>query len=553
MRPRPATVRWLAAGVLVALATGAAATLLTVSSAHRGAQGAPGLRPLGATPNGERITFTVLLRMPHSAQMSAALAALENPRSPRFRRFIAPRSFGERFGITAPALAHVTRTLQDHGLRVVTSYPQRTALVVSGTAGAASRLAGVRLESYADASGHRSHAPVGRPSVPRGLRAVVAGYTGLDTRPRWRARDVPLGGLDPRAAPTAYDVAPLRGAGITGRGMTIAIISFSAYDPSDPASFATRFGITGPAPRVVSVSGGTTDTSSAIEANLDIDVVRSIAPDAQILVYEAPNTSSGYTDAINQIVADHRADIISSSWGQCELEYGSRSGDSQALRAADAAGISMFVSSGDQGAYDCQAGNLPDHRLSVDWPASSAGAIGVGGTRLNLATSGAYLSEGAWEDALSGAGGGGGLSTGDPRPSWQSGPGVLSSFSNGKRQVPDVSADADPGTGWLIISSGRLREVGGTSAAAPFWAASMLLIRQYAAAHGVGRLGYVNPILYALASARQPLAPYHDVNFGGNRFYQTTPGWDPATGLGSPDVFNLARDMVAYLKAHPAR
>jgi kumamolisin len=94
-------------------------------------------------------------------------------------------------------------------------------------------------------------------------------------------------------------------------------------------------------------------------------------------------------------------------------------------------------------------------------------------------------------------------------------------------------------------------EVGGTSAAAPFWAASMLLVGQYAAAHGVPRLGFLDPVLYALAASPQRLPPFHDVTRGANRYYRARAGWDPATGLGSPDVANLAQDMVAYMRAHP--
>jgi kumamolisin len=78
----------------------------------------------------------------------------------------------------------------------------------------------------------------------------------------------------------------------------------------------------------------------------------------------------------------------------------------------------------------------------------------------------------------------------------------------------------------------------------------MLLIQDFAAGEGIGRLGFVDPILYALASTQQQFPPFHDVTLGGNRYYQATPGWDFATGLGSPDVYNLARDMVTYLKAH---
>jgi kumamolisin len=367
------------------------------------------------------------------------------------------------------------------------------------------------------------------------------------------AHDVPFGGLAPGEAALAYDVGALHRAGFEGQGLNIAVISFSAFDPRDPAGFARRYGITGPAPRVVPVDGGTRQFVNASEADLDIEVIRAIAPQAQILFYEVPMTTSAYADAINRIVADGKAQIISSSWGECERElFGSqRANDSRALSAATAAGVSMFVSSGDSGAYDCQASNFSDHRLTVDWPSASASAISVGGTRLSVSQSGTYVGEAAWDDQLSNGGGGGGFTIGDQRPSWQAAPGVLSSDSTGRRQVPDVSADADPGTPWAVFVQQHPGQVGGTSAAAPFWAASMLLIQQYAAAHGVKRLGFVDPIFYALARANLHPSPFHDVTRGTNRYYKARPGWDPATGLGSPDVGLLAQDMVAYLRAHP--
>jgi subtilase family serine protease len=556
--PAAGTRMWLA---LPAACLAVAAVAITVAlsgalstNAAPSAGAASPLRLVGRAPAAQRIRFTLLLALPGAARLHTSLAALENPRSPQFRHFIDPKSFGARFGISTPGLRALERRLAADGLTITASFPQRTALAVSGTVGTVQRLLRVRIAAYADRAGRRYHAPLGRPIVPAALARTVDGVTGLDTRPRWLAHDVPMGGLTPMDAATAYDITALHNAGILGQGESIAIVSFSAFDPSDPAAFASQYGITGPAPQVISVDGGTTDTSGATEANLDIDVVRTIAPQAQILFYEVPQTSSAYTDVINRIVADHRATIISSSWGECELglDPNQRAGDSRALSAAVASGVSMFVATGDSGAYDCQQGDLTDHRLSVDWPASSADTIAVGGTRLYLNADYSYLTEGAWDDVLSAAGGGGGFTTGDARPSWQTGPGVLTSLSNGRRQLPDVAGAADPGTPWSVVSGGQLGEVGGTSAATPFWAASMLLIHQYAANRGVGALGYVDPILYALAASTQPFPPFHDVTFGGNRYYQAGPGWDPATGLGSPDVYDLARDMVSYLRAHGA-
>jgi kumamolisin len=185
--------------------------------------------------------------------------------------------------------------------------------------------------------------------------------------------------------------------------------------------------------------------------------------------------------------------------------------------------------------------------------------IGAGGTRLYLNRNDTYNHEAAWEGALSESGGGGGLAAGIPKPSWQVGPGVENRYSTGVRQVPDVSADADPGTGWMVFTSGPANssgdypagqyvQVGGTSAAAPFWSATLALVEEYVRLHGGAPVGFAAPMLYALAAHKQAFPPFHDVTFGGNRFYQATPGWNYATGLGSPDDYNLARDALAYLK-----
>jgi kumamolisin len=540
----------LATAAALAIAAG-----LTIALAHGGrssASGSPVTRPVGPAPASARIGFALVLRLPGGARLRAALAAIENPRSPRFRHFIGPSAFGRKFGISSEALIALVSKARAAGLTVTATYPQRTELDVSATIGTIERLFSVRLLRYTDRAGHSYYAPSSEPKVPPVFKPQVDGVVGLDTRPRLIAHDVPTGGLTPSLAASGYDIAALHAAGASGQGQRIAVISFSAFNPSDPPAYAQQYGISGPEPQVIPVDGGTTDTAGQAEANLDIDVIRAIAPAAQILFYESPNNGAEYSRMINQIVRSGNVQIISSSWGQCELglDPQERAADSAALSSAIAAGVTMFVATGDAGAYDCQGQDPTDHRLSVDWPASSADAVAVGGTRLYLGPNDTYQKETAWEDQLSDGGGGGGFSSGDARPSWQSGPGVLDSFSNGHRQLPDVAADADPATGWSIYVGGSLGQAGGTSAAAPFWASSMLLVEQYAASAGVRRLGFVDPLLYALAASRQPFAPFHPVSGGGNRFYQASAGWNPATGLGSPDVFNLARDVVAYLRSH---
>ena len=144
-------------------------------------------------------------------------------------------------------------------------------------------------------------------------------------------------------------------------------------------------------------------------------------------------------------------------------------------------GITVFVASGDSGSYDCQRADFSDHSLTVDFPADLPQVVGVGGTLLSVSTDGTYFGEAGWEDTLSNAGGGGGVNPHDAAPSWQAAAGA---GAGGHRGVPDVAASASAASGWLVRDSGGWSNVGGTSAASPFWAASMLLAEQYARSQG---------------------------------------------------------------------
>ena len=195
--------------------------------------------------------------------------------------------------------------------------------------------------------------------------------------------------------------------------------------------------------------------------------------------------------------------IASFSWGICDaaMPASVRKNVESALRLAVLRGITVFAASGDSGSYDCQRSKFSDHRLTVDFPSDSPQVVSVGGTLLSVLTSGAYGTESAWEGPFSNSGGGGGINTFDAAPSWQ----VAAHVGNGQRVVPDVSASASPTSGWLARDYGNWDSFGGTSAATPFWAASMLLAEQLGAKQGVKRTCFLAPILYTLASAPQPV------------------------------------------------
>jgi kumamolisin len=128
-------------------------------------------------------------------------------------------------------------------------------------------------------------------------------------------------------------------------------------------------------------------------------------------------------------------------------------------------------------------------------------------------------------------------------------------YSNGMRQVPDVSADADPLTGYAVYYSGNgcntpsqcWQIVGGTSAATPLWASLVLLMNQLAEQQGQRPLGFLDQVLYQLETSSGTVTaplPFHDVSIGGNLYYDATPGWDYSTGWGSPDGAVLAEYLL---------
>jgi kumamolisin len=116
------------------------------------------------------------------------------------------------------------------------------------------------------------------------------------------------------------------------------------------------------------------------------------------------------------------------------------------------------------------------------------------------------------------------------------------------RQVPDVAAIADPETSVAVNINGEFTEEGGTSQATPVWAGMTALINQYLLSKGLRVAGFMNPALYSLAAAKQPYPPFHDVTLGTNLAYPAGPGYDLATGLGTPIAWNLARDLESYIR-----
>jgi subtilase family serine protease len=514
----------------------------------------------------QRISLSLSLRWRNAPALVRLLRDLYDPRSPSYHRFLRPEQFHQRFAPTTDQVNTITAFLQQQGLRVEGVTPNNLLINTTGTIEQIQKAFKTNINMYSH-NKRIFYANTTNPSLPATLSPLVTSINGLDGsfhfEPRYRQQTEPLthpfiqkqqavdqNGYTPSDLAKVYNALPLQQAGLKGENQTIALFELDGYSQSDIEHYFDTYNLGTPNLSNVLVNGATGIPGfNALEPELDIEIIGALAPKANMIVYQGPNNTQGINSTFSRIVNDNRAKIVSISWGYCEEVTGYaeiRTLNSIFAQGA-AQGMAFFAASGDAGAYDCQ-----DDQKGVSYPASDPYVTGVGGTTLTLNEDGTRQQEIAWSNpnvkrGPMGSGSGGGLSSYFGRPSWQSGDGVQNSYSNGKRSVPDVSANADPATGYAIYctvasawcpSSGWLK-VGGTSAAAPLWAAGMALVNQYMQNAGEDPVGYANPQLYRLFNEDTGTA-FNDITQGSNLFYPATTGYDLATGIGAPNFHALA-------------
>jgi kumamolisin len=328
--------------------------------------------------------------------------------------------------------------------------------------------------------------------------------------------------------------------GLTGEGQEIGILIDTVPLPADLNEFWQLNNIPPDMGRIeeVRVNGDNLPPQEG-EESLDTEWSSGVAPGAKIVIYatgtlQLPDIDRALDKIISDVATRPGLRQVSISLGLGETYVRQIPGEimtqhQKYLRLA-AAGVNIFVSSGDAGSNPDQSGHASDGPLQPEYAASDPCVVGVGGTSLMLSTNGTVSSEAGW------AGSGGGKSAVFSRPAWQAGLGVDGSL---QRSVPDVSLAADPSEGALLVLNGRTMQIGGTSWSAPVWAAFCALINEARERNGKPPLGFLNPLLYPLLGTNC----FRDIVVGSNGHWNAGTGYDLVTGIGVPDMKQLVAKL----------
>jgi kumamolisin len=651
----------LAAGVLTAAASVAVTAGAASASSTPGpntpekvptsllASGLPGSSAFGDTPSSTPEQVSFVLKERNKGQLEAAVTG-------GARRYDSVSQFAAKYGQSPAVVKGLTSYLAKFGIKT-TVYPGNVDISAAGTAGQFDQALSTQQKQYHVPSqpgydGRRIpaqtvYSATGNPKLPYGIGKNVLAVLGLTNYAPFVSHSVHLSPtLTPKATitpGTPGDFLPsnfaanygLSGVGkqANGSGKTLGIVTLATVDPGAPQYFwqnVAHVPSTGRTVTPVNIDGGAgapSDEAGTGETDLDVEQSGALAPGANVLVYQAPNTDPGFADAFFAAAGSNTADTLSTSWGESETFVASTVAAGQETVTYEAAfdeaflqladqGQSVFDTSGDSGAYDA-SDDLESTNLAVDTPGDSPYATASGGTTLpwsgtltgakgsakvSVAKQRAWGWDYLWQAVATSAGesfataatsnvagGGGGFSVVEPKPSYQYGVSGTSNFhavryltptgfkvvvkgtdftepttwsvtnkppavsgGGSGRVVPDLSANADPESGYLLYEPSFVptgQEAlqggwGGTSFVAPQFNGSAAVIDSYLG----HRTGLWNPSLYALAAGHSsPVTPLNTAGTSNDNLYYTgNPGelYNEATGLGVPNLTKLAGDLA---------
>lgn len=491
----------------------------------------PQAQDSGEVAAGQSVHIAVALKVRNKAQLDTLTQSILQGGS---KHYLSKTEFLDRFSPTEAQAQTVVKHLQANGFRNIKVAPNRLLITADGSAATVKAGFQTSLHRY-NINGRQAFANVANAQVPSQLADIVLAVHGLQNVHQFHTalrhptpqafKTASVSGHSPTDFPSIYNANSLPPASNT----TVGIIAEGDLTQtlSDLQDFASSAGYGTVATSVINSGTPTSDTSGTEEWNLDSQDILAAAGGAvqQMNFYVAPSmTNADITAAFNAAVSDGTAKVINVSLGECETSAqsdGMTASADQIFQAAVAQGQTFSVSTGDSGSYECGG-----RTARQSYPAVSPYVIAVGGTTLSTSGKTGYLSETTWN------GGGGGPSYTESAPAWQTSAGVLT-ISKTKRGVPDVSFDADPNSGALVLVNGSTSQIGGTSLAAPlftgFWA-------RIESANG-NNIHSPAPSIYKYFKANPSL--YHDVTSGSNGAYSAAKGWDYTTGWGSLNIANL--------------
>lgn len=557
---------------------------------------APDPEAVAVGPVEDDTVLNILLGLERSQDsLEARIDELHDPASPRYHDFRSVSEIAEEFGAEDSVIESVQEFLENEGI-TSTVDPTKGFLHCEATAGELNRLFSTELLYYEIDTG-TFIAPSTPPVLPAELDGLVTEVLGLSTEPSLLEDPAPgqeeetsLGasaeidtpgsptvtgtregcadalkqkGFTPNQFRTAYGIDNLHELGFEGQGINLALIESKSFEQSNIDKFTSCFGISNPVvPTVVQLGSG--EIEPAGEPFLDIEIVLMIAPKLSgLYVFQKKLKSLADWVALFSAPLDPKhtdgipVQVMSASLGNCEIHWGRK-----AIRVleyvfmnAAASGVHVFISAGDSGSSTCFHHNKKTKTKSAEYPASSLHVTGVGGTNLALNEDNTIRGEGVWNDRdfpppfnKKLAAGGGGKSRFLKKPFWQKGTKIKSR----NRMTPDVAFYGDVFPGYVINDSLKdWHDVAGTSAATPFFAASMALVLQAAEENDV-TLDLTYRLIYRLANSDAYPLVFQDVVIGNNDLFDVgcctaKRGYDMASGWGSLNINSLAEVLIPSL------
>ncbi|MBV9098720.1 MAG: hypothetical protein JO079_11750 [Frankiaceae bacterium] len=527
---------------------------------------------LGAVPGAQHIQVTVGLAHPNAAGEAALEKAMYDKSSPAYHRFLTPAQYAARFGVDASTYSRITNWLTRDGLTVGYTNPSHTQVLVEGTVAQAEKTFDVTLNNYV-VGGRTFRANPAPALAPSGVNAVLGLQTVSDyvlpkdggSKP---ANDVCIieciGSFTPQDLWKAYHLP----SSDRGMGVRAAVIGEGETDNVIAAlrHFESAYGLPTVPVRSVFVANDKTDISGDGEWEIDSQAITGMAPDLEQLALYMSQSLATVSNAISAWVNDSTGPSIADmSIGGCEtlnLALGTPLVEEPLLQQSALEGRSLFVSTGDTGG-SCLFSPLVNTNgventgiPNPQWPSTSEGVVGVGGTVLYTnPTTGERTLEYTWSH------GGGGTSSFIPAPDWQkpitlikapcTTDYTLSPVSGYVpcRGVPDVSAlSGDILTnGYATYDQSGMQTIGGgTSLSSPLWAGMWVRVQ----AASSTPLGLATPRIYNLETSGT-LDALTDISVGTNVQWQAQPrtpvnptGWDFTNGLGVAIGDRLTTDIA---------